>query len=58
MALDAKELARITKEELSKLGEIASIDDASDETQLAVGDAGLAVTTIDGHNIFITFEPF
>lgn len=55
MALDAKELARITKEELEKLGEIESIEkinDPDDPSEV------LGAMTIDGHGVFITFENY
>jgi hypothetical protein len=54
VALDAKEITRIIREELEKLGEIEAISDViSDEP----GKHVLGLVTIDGHDVFVTVEP-
>lgn len=57
MAMDAKEVARIIKEELEGRGEILAIDfvDALDTEDAKIV---LGAETLDGHGVFVTVENY
>ena len=60
MALDAKEVARMVKEELEKLGEVRSIGyvEREDHEIWDNTDPVLGLEMLDGNGVFITFENY